>query len=302
VAQAALVEQIVPHAEPLQILGLQTCVEMAGQLPLPSQVAAFVAVPLVQLAVRQGVEALANTHAADVPLHELPQGIAPVQAGCPVRGVPVTKLQVPASALETLQNSQDPVQAVLQQTPSTHELFAHSRAATHDCPFAFFGMQFGATQKLLTQSVSAAQVTALQLVVDAQMTPPGHPIVVDGVTQVPAPSHIGIARSRPFAHAVAPQVIVVLRKRQPPLPSQVPSCPQGAVSTAHFPFDDPPDETGLHSPFAAPVSELEHEKQVPVHALSQQIPLTHAPCTHSLFAMHVEPSIFFAAQVIAGEQ
>jgi hypothetical protein len=190
----------------------------------------------------------------------------------------------------------------LQQTPSAHELFAHSRAAWHVCPFAFFGMQLGATQKLLTQSVSTAQVAALHVVVDAQTTPPGHPIVVVGVTQVPAPSHMGMARSKPFAHAVVPHVVVVLRKRQPPLPSQVPSCPQAAVSIAHFPFDDPPDETGLHRPFAAPVSELEHERQVPVHALSQQIPLTHAPCTHSLFAMHMEPSIFFAAQVFAGEQ
>ena len=59
---------------------------------------------------------------------------------------------------------------------------------------------------------------------------------------------------------------------------------------------------GLHNPLAAPVSAFEHERQVPVHALSQQIPPTHAPCTHSLFAMHAEPSIFLAAQVIAGAQ
>jgi hypothetical protein len=125
---------------------------------------------------------------------------------------------------------------------------------------------------------------------------------VEMAGQLPLPSQVAGSVAVPFMQLAVRQGVEALATRQPPLPSQVPSCPQAAVSIAHFPFDDPPDETGLHRPFAAPVSELEHERQVPVHALSQQIPLTHAPCTHSLFAMHMEPSIFFAAQVFAGEQ
>ena len=75
---------------------------------------------------------VANTQAVDIPLHDPPHGAVPVQAGCPVRGALVTRLQVPASAVETLQYSHDPVQAVLQQTWSAQVLLAHSRAATHD--------------------------------------------------------------------------------------------------------------------------------------------------------------------------
>ena len=70
----------------------------------------------------------------------------------------------------------------------------------------------------------------------------------------------------------------------------------------HLVLDEPPAEIGLHRPLAAPVSALEHDRQVPVHALSQQIPDTHAPCTHSLLATQVEPSTFLVAQVSAGEQ
>jgi hypothetical protein len=152
------------------------------------------------------------------------------------------------------------------------------------------------------QSVSPAHVVVLHAVADAQVTPPGHAVMAVGTTQVPAPSHRGAARSCALVHAVVPQLVVALRNRHPPLPSQVPSCPHAVVSAAHFDLDDPPEETGLHKPLAAPVSAFEHDMQVPVHALSQQMPPTHAPCTHSLFPTHVEPSTFLAAQVIVVEQ
>jgi hypothetical protein len=152
------------------------------------------------------------------------------------------------------------------------------------------------------QSASTVHVALLHAVADAQVTPPLHAVVPVGVTHVPAPSHSGAPRSSEPVHAVVPQLVVALRNRHPPLPSQVPSCPHAVASTAHFVLDDPPAEIGLHRPLAAPVSAFEHDRQVPVHALSQQIPDTHAPCTHSLLATHVEPSTFFVAQVSAGEQ
>jgi hypothetical protein len=74
------------------------------------------------------------------------------------------------------------------------------------------------------------------------------------------------------------------------------------VSAAHFDLDDPPDRTGLHRPLAAPVSAIAHDIQVPVQALSQQTPLTQAPCTHSLLPTHIEPSTFLVAQISVVEQ
>jgi hypothetical protein len=50
------------------------------------------------------------------------------------------------------------------------------------------------------------------------------------------------------------------------------------------------------------VSTSEHELHDAVHDVSQQMPPTHCPCRHSLFARHAAPSIFFAAQVMAGAQ
>jgi hypothetical protein len=132
VAQEVLAAQVVPQAVPLHANAPQAWVDGAGQLPAPSQEAALVAVVPAQLAVRHEMAVVAKTQAADMPLHDPPQGAVPVQAVCPVRGAPVTRLQVPASAVEALQYSHEPVHAVLQHTPSTQELLEHSRAAAHD--------------------------------------------------------------------------------------------------------------------------------------------------------------------------
>jgi hypothetical protein len=294
VAQLLLVEQLIPHAVPLQMLGLHIWVDAGGQLPAPSQVAALVAVPLVQLAVRQDVAVVAKTQAVDTPLHDPPHGAAPVHAGWPVRGAPATTLQVPASAAEALQYSQDPVQAVLQQTPSTQVLLAHSRAPAHNWPFAFLGVQVVPTQKLLTQSVSAAHVAGLHAVVDAHTTPPAQVVVAVGVTQVPEPLQAGTARSCAALHAVVPQLVVAGVKWQAPAPSQVPSRPHGMVdvSLGHLVLDDPPALMGRHSPLASVVSASPHDMQVPAHALSQQMLPTQFPSEHSLFATHVAPLPF----------
>ena len=102
-------------------------------MPCPSHLAAAVATlaPAAQLAVRQDVVLGANTQAALEPLQLPLQGAAPVHAVCPVRGWPETKVQVPAAVVETLQNWHEPLQAVLQQTPSAQKVLTHSRAVWH---------------------------------------------------------------------------------------------------------------------------------------------------------------------------
>jgi len=143
----------------------------------------------------------------------------------------------------------------------------------------------------------------LQAVPDAHTTPPGHIVVVVGVTQVPAPSHAGAPLSSAFEHDGDPQLVPATANRQAPFPSHVPSWPQTmVVSGAHFPADEPPALIGRQSPLACPVSAFAQERQSPVQAVSQQIPPTHWPCAHSLLAAQAEPSIFFAAQVPADVQ
>ena len=59
----------------------------------------------------------------------------PVHAGWLDRGAPVTKPHVPGAF--PLQDSQEPLQAVLQQTVSRQFPLAHSAAEPQDCPFFF---------------------------------------------------------------------------------------------------------------------------------------------------------------------
>jgi hypothetical protein len=128
---------------------------------------------------------------------------------------------------------------------------------------------------VLTQSASATQVALLQTVGDAHTTPPLQALVLAGVTHRPAPSQAGAARSCALAQLVAPQEVAATRKRHAPLPSQVPSCPQVALSSGHLVFDDPPATIGRHRPLAAPVSALPQDRHSPAQALSQHTPPTH---------------------------
>jgi len=55
--QSTSVEHVVPQAVPVQRYGAQAVTTAAGQLPMPSQVAAAVALPSAQLAARHEVVA-----------------------------------------------------------------------------------------------------------------------------------------------------------------------------------------------------------------------------------------------------
>jgi hypothetical protein len=126
-----------------------------------------------------------------------------------------------------------------------------------------------ATQALLrhnplTQSASAVQLDALQVVPDAQTTPPGQAEAA-GVEQAPAPLQRPVMVSWPPLQELAPQLTVDVAYRQPPLPLQVPSCPQVAESIVQAPAEEPPAATGLQTPVAQVM-------QVPPQVVPQQIP------------------------------
>lgn len=95
-------------------------------------VAALVWVPLLQLAARQTVSAPGILQVALVPSQVPAHMPVPPQAGCPVLGAPETKLQVPG--VVPLQNSQEPLQVELQQTPSAQLPVTHWVPAVQACP------------------------------------------------------------------------------------------------------------------------------------------------------------------------
>jgi hypothetical protein len=294
--------QDVPHiivvAE--QRNALHESVDGAGQLPCPSQLAARVAVlvPAGQLADRQDVVFGAKTQVALVPLQLPLHGAVPVQAVWFVRGWPVIKLQVPAVLAETLQNWHEPVQALLQQTPSAQKVFTHSRPLWHAWPLAFLAVHAPLTQKLLTQSASAVQRAGRHavVVVGLHRTPPGQGAAL-AAGQVPAPLQKRCGVSWDTEHTGSAQLNVGAAKRQAPLPSQVPSRPQVVPPGAHFPFDDPPGLIGRQRPFAWSVSAAAHELQVAVHAVSQQMLPTQLPSAHSLPSVQVAPLALVGVQV-----
>jgi hypothetical protein len=162
------------------------------------------------------------------------------------------------------------------------------------CPFGRFATQAPLWHSPPKQSASAVQVDDLHAVPDAQITPPEQAVAA-GVEQVPVPLQSPVGVSWLPLQETAPQLMLVVAYRQPPLPSQVPSCPQAAVSAAQAPAEEPPDATGLQSPVAQVM-------QVPVQAAAQQIPEMQLACVHWLFLLQVDPSDVVAAQVIVDVQ
>jgi hypothetical protein len=118
--------QLPVHAVAPQVKGAHVCVWTAGQAPAPLQEAASVAVPAVQDGARQEVESPGYVHAAGwTPSQRPPQAVPSVAQALRVPcGVPVAVEQVPTLPA-TSHASHWPVQARLQQTPSTHSPLAH---------------------------------------------------------------------------------------------------------------------------------------------------------------------------------
>src|SRR5579871_1607264 len=106
------------------------------QFPAPSQAPTGVSVEAVQAAAPQLVPTAMFAQwpvPSQVPL--LPQGelLLPVQPPCGSAALAETLVQVPALPI-TLQAWQVPQLGLVQQTPSTQLLLAHSPAPAHACP------------------------------------------------------------------------------------------------------------------------------------------------------------------------
>jgi hypothetical protein len=146
---------------------------------------------------------------------------------------------------------------------------------------------------VVTQSVSAEQLV-LHVVPLAQMRLLAQAAAVPAV-HVPLPLQFPIGVSWALLQEGVPQLTLETANRQPPFPSQVPSCPQAVESTAQPPAEEPPEATGLQRPVAQVM-------QVPAQAVAQQIPEMQAACVHWLFLLQVDPSDIVAAHVIADVQ
>jgi hypothetical protein len=140
----------------------------------------------------------------------------------------------------------------------------------------------------------SVQVVA-QPVGEAQMRCPAQADGAPPGTHVPLPLHDPAGVSMPFwQEAPLPQLVPAAWKRHKPVPSHVPSRPQGFVVSAGQALSAMPALRGRHRPFAAPVEVEEQAMQVPVQPLSQQTPSTHAPLVQSEPALQVCPCAFVA--------
>ena len=291
VAQPVVAEQLKP---------LQPVVVPAVQFPLPSQMLPAVNPALPQLAARQTV-LLPNFSHAPLP-SQWP--VFPHETGVPAVHPPAgsaspdeTAAQVPSGdePVSALVHAwQVPLQALVQQTPSAQKPLVHWSVAVQACPFGRFPAQAPLWHSPLPQSASAVQVDGLHAVVDAQTTPPEQAAAA-GVEQLPAPLQSPPGVSWPPPQEAVPQLTLDAANRQPPFPSQVPSCPQAVESAAQAPAEEPPDATGLQSP-------VPQVMQVPVQVVAQQIPEMQLACVHWLFLLQVDPSDVVAAQVIVDVQ
>jgi hypothetical protein len=190
---------------------LHALVPAAGQLPAPLQNEASVAVLVdaLQLGPLHITPDPGYVHAACVPLQVPAQVPLPAQAAWLARGAPVTKPQVPG--VVPLQNSQDPLQAVLQQTPSTEQIPpTHSVPPPHGCPSRFLHaplasqvlvpVQLSASAALLT----ATQVPGLAVLTQVRHVPPHATLQHTPSEQTPLWHSVPRAHAAPFALAAAP--------------------------------------------------------------------------------------------------
>lgn len=140
IEQSSLVVQLVRHAVSPHAYGAHGTSLVAGQVPIPSQVAGRVAVPFIHAAARHDVVLGGYTQAVrlvplQLPPHDVP---APVHAARIPRGTPVAAVHVPTLP-SRLHASHCPLQPVLQHTPSTQLPLLHSRVAEHVPPLGRFG-------------------------------------------------------------------------------------------------------------------------------------------------------------------
>ena len=135
-------QAVAPHTR-----GEHAVVTAAGHRPEALQLAAAVAVPPVQLAVRHEVVVAAiwqTPPLAHVPV--LHGGELGQRASAALTAIAPHVPFAPDPFFAAEQALQAAVQALLQQNPSTQNPDVHSDAPVQVVPFAFFATQFGAEQ------------------------------------------------------------------------------------------------------------------------------------------------------------
>jgi hypothetical protein len=276
VAQLALVTHDVVHALAPQMNGEQFAVATAGQAPVPVQLAAKVAMPLAQLAVRHDVVDDASAQAppaAQAPVfpHSVP--VVQRESVVPVVVAPQVPLAPPVFAAEHALHAV--VQALLQQKPSAQNPDVHWLAALHEPPFAFLATQAVAEQKSpAMQSVSAAQV----ILHAGDPHTNGAQLLVAAVGHAPAPLQLAAAVAMPLVQlAVRHDVVDDARAQTPPtahapvLPHTEPVMQRESVVPAVM---------AAQVPLVPPVFAAEHALHAVVQALLQQNPSAQNPDVH----------------------
>jgi hypothetical protein len=185
-------------------------------------------------------------HAAWVPLQVPAQVPLPAQAAWLARGAPVTKLQVPG--VVPLQNSQDPLQVVLQQTPSTEQIPpTHSVPPPHGCPSRFLQAPLASQVLVPVQlSASSALLTATQVPGLAVLTQVRHCPLHARLQHTP-PEQAPLWHSGPWAHA-APFAFAPA----PPVPAPAPPVPGPTPPVFAPPVPLPPVPAPAPPVFAPP--------------------------------------------------
>jgi hypothetical protein len=201
--QSPSVAHVARQAPPPQVYGEQALVAGAAQLPVPVQCETGVYVEPVHEAAPHATPTPACAH-APAPLHApvLPQGGLAAQ---PPRGsaVPAATLaQVPALPA-TAHDWHSPHEAVLQQTPSTHELpVRQSAVCVHDWPRRrLLPHRFVCGSQMLGSRQSASTVQAA-LHAETPLHRNGAQACVVAGLQVPVPSHVrcSVSVDDPVAH------------------------------------------------------------------------------------------------------
>ncbi|MEN9798180.1 MAG: hypothetical protein RL653_1876 [Pseudomonadota bacterium] len=268
---------------------------------------------------------------------EAMQALLPLQRVTPhseAGSVRAEMLEHVPSAPARLQARQVPVQAVLQQTPSTHWPEAHARDSVQATPSARRGRQAPASQKCPgRQAGSAAQLEGQFPELPAQASAPHAPWLPGGRTvQVPSSTAPREAAqvSHPPAHALSQQtpsaqvpeahplsaVQAVPRGRriaQVPASQKRPALQSPSVTQAPGQAGPSPEHakgaqspgwpagSTVHVPSAAAPSERAQAAHPPSHAVSQQTPSTHWPETHWVGPAQAAPVALFAVQAPASQ-
>jgi hypothetical protein len=241
----------------------------AVQVPSPSQVRApFMVVAAGQVAEPHTVAA-GNFAQVPKPSHSpvVPQ-VVDARAGQTASACPAGMGEQVPSRVGRPQERQSPVQAELQQYPSTQWVEAQSTSALQLAPF-IFGPQVPATHLMpALQLASLTQLGEQAFVVGSQEN--GAQMRGAAITQAWVASHSKVAPTESPSHVPPWQGVPTTYLSQWPIPSQVPSCPQvdgSAIWHSAAERGRTVAGTAEHVPRAVGSPQ---DMQVPVQALLQQ--------------------------------